>query len=226
MLVRLQLSEDVLAQIILRDLVFLDYEGNRLDEAVLILDHDHHGFGDGRVLEQAGLDLDRAQPFSFDLEGVVGSASVRDDAPFVDRDQVSADHPVVTENAGGQFRLFPVTECGRFALYPQETRLASGHPVALHIPSSNREPLDRFADSPGRCLTQPVGYEDVPHLGRAETVEQLDPEPSHPPLVKRLRERLPAEVAKRRLARSALETESRATIALIADGVVTRIVGR
>jgi len=82
MLVRLQLSEDVLAQIILRDLVFLDYEGNRLDQAVLILDHDYRGFGDGRVLEQAGLDLDRAQPFAFDLEGVVGSASVRDDAPF------------------------------------------------------------------------------------------------------------------------------------------------
>ena len=134
------------------------------------------------MLEQTAFDLLRGKPFASDFQHVVGAAAIGEVAVGVTHDQVAGHVPFAPEGVPGFVRLLPVTVRQRVAAHPQGTHLAVGQLAALVVAHSNIESRYHLSDGPGSRGARAIRDEDVPHLGGAQAVQQLDAERRLPAL--------------------------------------------
>src|SRR2546426_4986799 len=153
-----------------------DHEGVRLDEPVLPENTDHRDLLDCRMLQQTVLHFLRRQPLARYLEQVVGPAAAGEIAIDVAPDHIARDVPLAQKSLLRLLHLLPVAQGARGAAHPQGTHFAVGQLAPRVIAHLDLEPRHDGPERPWAHVSWTIRDEDVPHLRRAETVQQLDAE--------------------------------------------------
>ena len=114
---------------------------------------------------------------------LVGAAAIREVAVRVAAHEIARHIPLAAERRLGLVHLLPVSDRPRVAPHPAHADFAVRQIVAQVVTDADIESRHHRAKGAGLHRARLVGDEDVPHLGRAETVEQLDTECFSPALV-------------------------------------------
>ena len=152
------------------------HERHRDRQPVLPFDSHHRRLLDVRVFQQALLGLARREPLPRDLEQVVVASLVGEVAVTVASHHVARNVPLAGEGAARGPGVPPVAVRARIAPYPHPADLAGTDLAAAVVAEPYLEAGDGGAEGAGTHLAGPVRDEDVPHLGRAEAIEELDAE--------------------------------------------------
>ena len=166
------------------------HECHRHRQPVLGSGSHHRRLAHSGVLEQPLLRLARREPLARHLEEVVVATPIGEEALLVHAHHVARDVPLADEGAAGLTGAAPVGVRARIAPHPHPPHLAWGDLPAIFVAEPHLEARDRGAEGAGTRLARPVGDEDVPHLGRAQPVEELDSEDLVPATVEGKWERL------------------------------------
>src|SRR5438876_2943582 len=139
-------------------------------------DADHGAFRHRRMLQQRGLDLDRRDPETADLDHVVASSLVPVEAVLVDAVSVAGEEPLAEDRAFRLLVLRPIEREGAVALDVEITGLALGHRPAFVIEDLQLVARHGLAAGAGLHVVEAVGAVDVQHLSRADSVEDGEAE--------------------------------------------------
>src|SRR5207302_5503550 len=119
-------------------------------------------------------------PLARDLEHLVAAPAVAHGSVGVDPDQVARDVPRAAKGLRRLLHVLPVADRARLAAHPEPAGLAGWHLASLVVARLDLEARHDLPERAGAHVSRAVGDEDVPHLGCAEPVEQLDAEGFHP----------------------------------------------
>jgi len=81
----------------------------------------------------------------------------------------------------GVVHPLPVRDGAGVALHPQRPNLSVRHLLAVAIAQLHLKARHHMSERAGHDMARTIRDEDVPHLGRAESVEELDAENLLPP---------------------------------------------
>src|SRR5690606_13155872 len=122
-LVRLEPLQHELLQLLFRDFVPGDHEGDGAQEAGLVLDGHSGGLRHRGVLEETALEFLGSEPLALHLHRIVGSPAVGEITLRVPRDEIAGHHPVAAERLRCGVEVLPVTEAPGVAPDPQAAHL-------------------------------------------------------------------------------------------------------
>ena len=205
-----------------------DDEGAGLDQPIGVRDADDRDLAHADVLQQAVLELPGRQPFAAHFQHVVAAAAIDEGAVGVLAQHVARHVPLA---AKGVHRVRAAVASNRSRASRLFTQSAPTSPSGTSTPSFvaqlHLEAVDRRAERARHDRARPVGQEDVPHLGGAEPIQQLDAEGLRPA-------RVAARAAAPRRRRSTSRSDSRscswasgcATICCTIVGTLISTVGR
>src|SRR4051812_26390585 len=156
-------------------LPWLQYDiGLGLAELLLAFMPDDGGFQPRVVRDERRLDFRRRHPDTRDLQHVIGAAAVGVEAIRIDAVLVAALGPAADERAAALLAVVPVVGRRRRTGDLQLAEFALLHRIALLVDEAQLIARHRLA---GRAVAQvagPIGKENVQHLRRADTVEDVD----------------------------------------------------
>src|SRR5450759_2591050 len=158
---------------------FLIFEHDKcfwLDQAVIVFDGHDGGLENLRMANQCVLDLERRYPNAADLEHIVSAAAEGVHAIRTPHVFVTGAGPLAHKRAARFLTLIPVAGRGRFAAHPKLADFS----VSNILPSIVNQPevvtVHRHAGCTVLHGIRKVGQKKMPHLGRADAVDDVDTE--------------------------------------------------
>src|SRR5882757_11004611 len=170
-------------------------KGLGLDELALVFGADHRRFEHRFMGDESGFDLGGRNVDARDLQHVVRTPAVYIVAVPVQAVLVTALRPASHEGAAAFLVVVPVAGGARRPADLQLSHFALLYRVAVLVHQAQLVARHRFARGAVAQVARPVGEEDVEHLGRSDSVQDLKPGPLLPPLRDLRRERLPGRDA-------------------------------
>src|SRR5258706_571083 len=166
-------------------------KGFGLDELALVFGADHRRFEHGFMRDESGFDLGGRDVDARDLQHVVGAPAVYVVAVPVQAVLVAALRPASHESAAAFLVIVPIACSARRPADLQLSHLSLLCRVAALVHQAQLVARHRFARGAVAQVARPVGEEDVQHLGRPDSVQDLQPGPLLPALRDLRREGLP-----------------------------------
>ena len=164
--------------------------GLGLDQPVVVGAAHNGGFQHRLMGNQAGLDLDRGDPDSADLEHVVRAPATHVTAGLVDGVGIAGAEPRAVEGCGGALGLAPILGDEGSPANQQVAGLAGRHVAPVIVDQARLVARYERAAGPWRHRARPVGDEDVQALGRSDPVDDVEPGGGAPAFEQRRRQRL------------------------------------
>ena len=152
------------------------HKGARFREARVIECTHHCGTHDSVKLQDACLDFGRRDPDAADLHHVVSSPEAGIGAIRIADVRVAGGDEAAVQRPAILIGAVPIAGHDRRACNVQRSRHAVTHLVAVGITQRDLIPVERRAAGARHRCAWSVRYGDMGDLGRAQTVEDLDPE--------------------------------------------------